>query len=153
MTLAEAKRAMGPTIRWENVPNLLVDFGGIAAKSGSQTLFYVIYEASSPLKASDPITMLMTENSAYQTHEGIGPGTPIAEAEKVYGQATLSFNWDNEGREFVKFSSQPSTLTFRTNGSPNDFDGRYATTQGQDFYSTRSYRSTAAIGAVWVSLP
>lgn len=153
MTLADAKRAMGPNIRWQNVPNLLVDFGGIAAKSGSQTLFYIIYEASNPLKDTDSIAMLMTENSAYQTHEGIGPGTSIAEAEKVYGQATLSFNWDNEGREFVKFANQPSNMTFRTKGSPNDFDGRYATTQGQDFYSTHSYRSTAAIGAVWVTLP
>lgn len=156
MTLAEAKRLMGPNVRWENVPNLLVDFGGIAAKSGSQTLFYVIYEAAGGApRDRDPISMLMTENAAYKTAEGIGPGSSIAQAEAVYGKATLSFNWDDEAREYVKFASQPVGLIFRTQGQPNDFDGNYPTTQGQSdsFYSTQRYHPTAAIKAVWVASP
>lgn len=153
MTLAQAKQAMGANVRWDNVPNLMVDFGAIAVKSGSTVLFYVVHEADHPLRDRDPVTILMTRNPAYKTIEGVGPNTPIAQAAQAYGPATLSFNWDDEGREYVKFANQPSALTFRTRGEPNNFDGRYASTQGDAFHSTTTYRPTAAIGAVWVSAP
>jgi hypothetical protein len=153
MTLAQAKRAMGANVRWENIPNFMVDFGVIAVKSGSTVLFYVVYEAAHPLRDRDPIGILMTKNRAYTTIEGVGPDTTIARAASIYGPATLSFNWDDEAREYVRFVNQPSSMLFRTQGQPNDFDGQYATTQGDAFHSTTTYRSTAAISAVWVSAP
>jgi hypothetical protein len=153
MTLAQAKRVMGSTVRWENVPNLMVDFGAIAVKSGSTVLFYVVYEADRPLRDRDTISILMTQNPAYKTSEGVGPSTTIARAASIYGPATLSFNWDDEAREYVRFANQPSSMLFRTQGQPNNFDGQYATTQGDAFHSTTTYRATAAISAVWVSAP
>lgn len=153
MTLAQAKRVMGSTVRWENVPNLMVDFGAIAVKSGSTVLFYVVYEADRPLRDRDTISILMTKNPAYKTSEGVGPSTTIARAASIYGPATLSFNWDDEAREYVRFANQPSSMLFRTQGQPNDFDGQYATTQGDAFHSTTTYQATAAISAVWVSAP
>ncbi|TAD77850.1 MAG: hypothetical protein EA001_09065 [Oscillatoriales cyanobacterium] len=153
MTLAQAKRVMGANVRWENTPNFMVDFGAIAVKSGSTVLFYVVYEADRPLRDRDSISILMTQNPAYKTGEGVGPSTSIARVASIYGPATLSFNWDDEGREYVRFANQPSSMLFRTQGRPNDFDGRYPATQGDAFHSTTTYRPTAAISAVWVSAP
>jgi len=98
--------------------------------------------------AGDELTLFIVSNPEYATAEGVGPTTTIAEAEAIYGDATLSWNPDNEGREFVTFANGPEgRIAFRTPGIGGNNVGLYA--DGE--FETNDYEDDAAIAAVWVS--
>jgi hypothetical protein len=89
-------------------------------------------------------------DDAFRTADGVGPGSTIAEASLAYGPPTLSYSYDNEGREFVGFAYYESLdVRFRVDSVPGDFGGLYPEDAGS-YATTTEYREGATIGSVWV---
>jgi hypothetical protein len=78
----------------------MVDLPAIHVIQEGENLFYLVYGSWETLEDNDSITMIATDNSQFRTAEGVGVGTTIQEAEAIYGEATLSYNTDNESREY-----------------------------------------------------
>jgi hypothetical protein len=151
MTLGELRKKLaGKAELGEDTP-LMVDFNAIPVSQNGEVQYYILHFATEPLTDSDPISFLMTKNPKYRTAEGVGPETPIAQAESVYGKATLNYNTDNESREYIRFANLPGrSLSFRTNGSPGSFAGIYESAQDGSYYETQKFREDAAISSVMV---
>lgn len=100
------------------------------------------------IQPDDKLRWFVTSNPEYQTAEGIGPGTLIAEAERLYGPASLSYHSEVESREFVTFENGPENISFRT-GSLEEA-GVYSPQEGP-YFQTETYREGATIRSVWVN--
>ena len=92
----------------------------------------------------------MTENPNYSTAEGITVGTSITKAEQIYGNATLSYNINNESREYVEFAQQPaSNIWFRPTSNNNGFAGVY-NEPTQEYNQTEIFEDNATINQIQV---
>jgi hypothetical protein len=128
----------------------IVDFDAIAVRQDGEVQFYILYLAGQSFTDSDVIQGLWTDNPAYQTTEGIGSGISIAAAEAAYGDATLSYNTDNESREYARFANQPaSNLSFSTGNGAANPAGIYAS-PASGYNETQEYRSEATIESILV---
>lgn len=108
MTLGAMKGALGTGWAFSSGDRLMVDFDAISVSRAGETHFLLVYPAHrSPLGDGDVVAILMTEHTRYRTAEGVGAGSRLADAEGTYGEATLSFSFDNEGREGVRFERHP----------------------------------------------
>lgn len=135
------------------VPNLvvgppgegpLVDTSGVTVSDQNGDLQF---NALSSGAAGSKLDLFTTENPAYQTAAGVGPGTSIAVAESQYGQATLAYNTELESREFVSFENGPENILFRTGSGAEA--GVYSSTDS--YNETQEYRADAKIQWVWLS--
>ena len=151
MTLAEVKQTLGAGYQFQDIPNFMVDFGAIAVSQGGEPELYLVYFAADPIRDRDRVPFLMTDNPQYKTAAGVHPGMGIREAARRLGPATLNFNYDNEGREFVDFQNAPAALSFRTSGAPGNFAGIYGATNDGSGRTTR-YHDDAAIQFIWVDV-
>ncbi|MGF1497912.1 MAG: hypothetical protein ACFB8W_13975 [Elainellaceae cyanobacterium] len=153
MTLGSLKQAMGPETEFIAESPFMVDFDAIAVRRNGEVLFYILHLAGEPLTEDGKIQGLLTINPAFRTAAGVGVGVPIAAAEDLYGDATLSYHTANESREYVRFENHPgNNISFGTRGggaAPVDFAGIYSTQSG-DYYETKEYREDAAIRAILV---
>ncbi|MGD2183431.1 hypothetical protein [Lusitaniella coriacea] len=151
MTLGELKQKLAQKADFgEEIP-LMVDFNAIAVSQNGEIQYYILSFASEPLTDSDPIPFLMTNNPKYLTEEGIGPSVAIAKAEEAYGKATLNYNTDNESREYIQFANPPAdNLSFRSDGSSEDFVGIYGESTDGSYYETTEYKEDATIESVMV---
>lgn len=151
MTLGELKEKLGTTAEFTVQSPYMVDFDAIAVSEAGTVQYYILYPAATPLADSDPIRFLLTDNPKYKTDTGVGPETPIKQAEEVYGDATLSYNLGNEGREYVKFADQPAkNITFNAGSAgDNSLAGVYPTSKNE-FQETSEYRENATIRSVLV---
>ncbi|MEO1146729.1 MAG: hypothetical protein AAFY26_14175 [Cyanobacteria bacterium J06638_22] len=114
MTLGELKAEL-PDATFEVQSPFLVDFDAIAVSQNGEAQFYILYLAGDTFDDTGVIQGMFTDNPAYQTAEGIGPGSAIADAEAVYGNAILAYNVENESREYVRFEQHPANnLAFGT---------------------------------------
>ncbi|MEM9539621.1 MAG: hypothetical protein AAGA60_08925 [Cyanobacteria bacterium P01_E01_bin.42] len=105
MTWGEVKAVLGPEVEYVLESPYIVDFDAIAVRQNGEVLFDILHPAGQPPQDDDLITSLQTNNSAFQTREGIRPGMTIQDAEKIYGEATL-FVSEIELRESVRFAEQ-----------------------------------------------
>jgi len=151
MTLGALKKALAGKAEFKVKSPFIVDFDAIAVIESGKEQYYILYPAGSPLADSDVIEALVTDNPDYRTAEGVGPGTPIKQAEAVYGEATLSYNTLNESREYVKFAKLPSkAIAFRTKATPSQqLAGIYPSSK-TEFKQTKEFQKTASIGSVEV---
>ncbi|WP_019509448.1 hypothetical protein [Pleurocapsa sp. PCC 7319] len=165
MTLGKLKQISDHKTEFKLISPFMVDVNAIAVSQGSIVQYYILYPAgttSHPDRVTptdeDLITTLMTDNFNYQTKEGVKVGTRIEEAEKIYGNATLSYNVENESREYITFSNyMPPNMRFRASyfkSSSNglSFSGIYPE-YPQVSYKTDKYREDAVIAAIEVSCP
>lgn len=151
MTFGELKKALAGKAEFQVKSPFIVDFDAIAVSQGGEEQFYILYPTGTPLKDSDVIEALITNNPKYRTPEGIGPGTPVTKAEAAYGEATLSYNTMNESREYVKFAKQPAqNISFRL-GAANDSSlaGVYPSAKSE-YNQTQQFKPTASISFVEV---
>lgn len=151
MTLGELKKALAGKAQFQVNSPFIVDFDAIAVVQGGKEQFYILYPAGVPLADSDIIEALITNNPNYRTAQGVGAGTPIQQAETVYGDATLSYNLANESREYVKFTQQPAeNISFRV-GAANDgsVGGIYPEAKGE-LNETKNFQKNASIRFVEV---
>lgn len=149
MTLGVLKQQLSGAEFTVKAP-FIVDFDAIAVQQNGEVQFYILYLAGQSFTDNDVIQGLWTDNPNYQTPAGVGAGTPIATAEQAYGDVTLSYNTDNESREYARFANQPAgNLSFGTgNGSANP-SGIYASPVG-GYNETKEYRADAAIDSILV---
>ncbi len=139
MTLGDLKAVLPPDTEYVVESPFIVDFDAIAVNQGDDTQFYLLYLAGESFTDDDVIQGVLTTNPAYKTAAGVGVGTPIQDAEILYGKATLSYNLANESREYVRFDNHPAgNLAFGLRG------GGSASTAYQGIYpdSTAEYNET-----------
>jgi len=150
MTLGTLKQQMGEGVEFEAQPNFMVDFDAIAVRRSGELLFYILHLTNQPFTDADSIQGLTTDNPLYKTEDGVGPGVSLQEAETRYGEATLSYNTDNEGREYVRFAEQSApNLSFATGNSNAETAGIYASPTG-GYNETQDYKEGATIQSVLV---
>ncbi len=151
MKFGELKKALAGKAEFKVKSPFIVDFDAIAVTQAGKEQLYILYQAGVPLNDSDVIEALVTNNPNYRTAQGVGPGTPIEQAETVYGKASLSYNTLNESREYVKFANPPSKdISFRTQapqGQP--LAGIYPSSKAES-KETKNYQKGAVIGIVEV---
>ncbi len=151
MTYQELKQQLGNGYDFQVNTSFMDGFEAIAVTRSGKVQYYIPYPAGTKFTNGDRIQHLMTDNPDYRTEKGVGPGTPIGQAESVYGGATLSFSKENESREFVGFGQQPSGLAFRSKPAKNrTFAGEYPESNSE-YLKTKKYDSKAAIGQITVS--
>ncbi len=71
--------------------------------------------ADAAVDLTRPILNLETFDPLIATAEGIHPGSPLADVEKVYGKLTKVTLSEIESRQYVEFAGQPAWLTLRLN--------------------------------------
>jgi hypothetical protein len=148
MSLKELKKRMGSGFEFPVQTNFMVDSDAIAITKAGKVQFYIPYEVGSKFTDTSRIEYLITENPEYRTKQGVGPGTRIRLAAKVYGRALLSYNDQNESREYIDFKQQPPGLTFRP-AAVGSFVGEYPK-NSQGIHKTQKYDARATIGRVEV---
>lgn len=149
MTLAQVKQTLGAGYQFQDIPNFMVDFGAIAVTQGGEPELYLVYFAAEPIRDRDRVPFLMTDQPRHRTAAGVHAAMTIADAAQRYGRARLTYNTDDEGREYVQFENAPADLSFRTDGSPGNYAGLYGPTQTGEG-STERYRPDATIQFIWV---
>lgn len=150
MSLGELKQQLGPEVNYTVQPAFMSDFDAIAVTQSGDLLFYILYLSGEPFTDTDIIQGLLTQNPIYQTSEGIGVGTTIADAEAAYGDATLSYNTSNESREYVRFERQPApNLSFATGNANQAAAGTYSNASG-GYNETKDYKDGATIESILV---
>lgn len=150
MTLGELKQVLGAETEFVVESAFTSDFDAIAVRQAGEVQFYVLYLSGETFTDEDVIQGLVTDNPKFRTAEAVGVGVAIAQAESVYGNATLSYNTQNEGREYVRFENHPaSNLSFGTGNSNQQTAGVYPATTA-DFKETQEFQPTAQITSVLV---
>ena len=143
-TIEELIDQLGDEYEVGDEVRITVDFDGHVVSRDGQVQFRAVF-------ADDPapeLTLFIVNNRDLTTAEGVGPGTTIAAAEAIYGDATLRWDPDEADREFVEFENQPrGGLRFRTPGIGGNNVGVYP--DGE--LTTDEYEPGARIAAVWIS--
>lgn len=162
MTLGQLKQKSDHDTEFNVIQSFTADLNAISVSKHGLVQYYILYEVDSSDNDqefvptdSDLITLLMTNNYNYQTKEGIKVGTPIKEAEVIYGNAILAYNVEGESIEYVSFGDyDPQNIRFRASyfkliSDGLGFAGIYPEYPGVT-YTTDKYQSNAAIAAIEV---
>lgn len=150
MTLGELKRLL-PGAEFTVKSPFIVDFDAIAVSQAGKDQFYILYPTLLRLADTDIIEALVTDNPNYRTAEGVGPGTPLKDAQTAYGEASLSYNTQNESREYVKFAKlNTKAIAFRVKPPQGKaLAGIYSSSKGE-LKQTKDFQQTATINLVEV---
>lgn len=111
--------------------------------------YYILYPSFKTLENTDPISLLVTNNTRYKTKEGIRPKQLIRDVENVYGDASLSYNDTLKNEEKIHFNKAPQSLWFSRYNTPKA--GMYASTNTSKF--TRDYKEGSVILFIGVKRP
>ncbi|AOX04623.1 hypothetical protein BJP34_31230 [Moorena producens PAL-8-15-08-1] len=153
MTLGQLKKSLGDKAKFEVKSPFIVGFDAIAVIQSGQPQYYILYPMGTPMGNSSVMEVLFTENPNYRTTKGVGPGIPLKLAEQAYGDATLSFNYASESREYVNFANLSQDIAFRmgvaANDTNNQFSGIYVKPL-KEYNQTQNYRDSATIKSVEV---
>lgn len=150
MTLGELKQSLGAGATFTEKSPFMVDFDAIEVSQGGEVQFYLLHLEKQPLKDTDLIQGILTRNPKYRTSEGVGAGTSIAQAEQIYGKATLSYNIQNEGREYARFEREPArNISFATGNGNQEAAGVYPAATSE-YNETQQFRPDAKIQSVLV---
>lgn len=149
MMLGELKQMLAGKAEFTVKSPFIVDFDAIAVSQGGENQYYILYPALLRLADTDAIEALVTDNPKYRTAQGVGPGTTIKEASAVYGDASLSYNSQNESREYVKFANlDTKAIAFRTKAPPGKpVAGIYSQSKGE-LKQTAYFQPSATIKLV-----
>jgi len=149
MTFGDLKRSLGSDTELAVKSPFIVDFDAVAIRQAGEVQYYILYLSGQTLSDTDVIQGILTDNATFHTAENIGPKTLLTEAERVYGQVTLSYNTQNESREYARFAKQPPALSFNTGNGNRTTAGIYSTPQS-DYNETQQFRDDAIIQSVLV---
>lgn len=127
MTFADLKARLDTDVEFEVRSPFIVDFDAIAVSQAGEVQYYILYLQGQTFTDQDVIQGLFTDNPKLLTAQGVGSGTLIQQAIATYGAATLSYNTENESREYVRFADQPfANISFGTGSAPENAAGIYA---------------------------
>ena len=150
ITYGELKNKLGDNFEFQVVSPFMVDIDAIAVSQSGKVQYYLLYLSSDTFDDNSIIEIIMTENSKYSTAEGITVGTSIKKVEQRYGQATFSYNINNESREYVEFAQQPaSNILFRPTANNYGFAGIY-NEPIQEYNQTKIFEDNAVINQIQV---
>lgn len=150
ITFAQLKQTLGDEVTFTVKSPFMVDFDAVAVSKGGEVQYYILYLANQPFNDNDVIQGLLTDNPKFRTAEGVGAGTTIADAVKAYGNATLSYNTQNESREYARFDRQPAAnISFATGNGNQQTAGVYASPTSE-YNETQQFRPDAKIKSVLV---
>lgn len=152
MTLAEL-RAAGQGAEFRYVQDYRDDLSALCARDGDGELYCAGVERSPSEKADAEASIIFTSNPRARTVQGVGPGTPVAAAEAVYGRATFFYSTETGSREYAEFVDGPaSNIAFRVTSptSAAGFAGVYGPAPGP-FFETERYVADAVIRGVEVT--
>ena len=148
MSLAALKQTLGSDTTFTVKSPFMVDFDAIAVQKGGEVQYYILYLAKQSFSDRDVIQGLLTDNSKFQTAEGVGAGTTLQKAMQVYGKVTLSYNTQNEGREYAQFDRQPApNLSFATGNGNTQTAGTYPSPTGE-YNQTHDFKPDAKIKSI-----
>jgi hypothetical protein len=148
MTFGDLKKALGTGFEFVAQSPFIVDFDAIAVKRSGEVQYYILYLAKQPFTDDDTIQGLLTKNSKFVTAAGIGAGSTLAQAQKAYGKVTLSYNTQNESREYARFERQPSNnISFATGSGASNAAGIYPSPTGE-YNETQKFKENAKIESV-----
>lgn len=153
MTLGEARAAL-PDVVWRYEPIYMVDFSADCAERDGEALFCALVYEDPDFAASAEIEALVVVSPALRAAAGVRVGMPLAEAEQMWGDATLSFHYANEGREYVDFAAAPESISARAalpGAEPGFHVGLYpAETANDEYQQTTDYKAGATIDSLWI---
>lgn len=150
MTVGQLKQVLGDSATFTEKSPFMVDFDAIEVSQGGEVQFYLLHLAKQPLSDSDLVQGILTKNPKFRTAEGVGAETPIAQAEQSYGKATLSYNIQNESREYARFERQPApNISFATGNGNQQPAGVYPAATSE-YNETGQFRPDAKIQSVLV---
>lgn len=150
MTFGDLKKALGAGYEFAVESPFIVDFDAIAVKRGGEVQYYILYLAKQPFTDADTIQGLLTKNPKFLTAGGVGAGSSIDKAQKAYGKGTLSYNTQNESREYVRFERQPANnVSFATGNGARKAAGIYPSPTGE-YNETQKFKDDAKIESVLV---
>lgn len=86
-------------------------------------------DVNAPVARNRKIIFLETFDPLMATAEGVHPGSPVEEVEKVYGRRQRVTLSEIESRQFIEFANQPSWLTLRLDYTGIFEEGQRKTTQ------------------------
>ncbi|HEY9629859.1 MAG TPA: hypothetical protein V6C84_21350 [Coleofasciculaceae cyanobacterium] len=150
ITLAELKQTLGQDVEFSVKAPFIVDFDAIAVRKGGEIQYYILYLAGQSFSDQDVIQGVLTDNPKFLTAEGVGAGTTLEAAVQAYGQATLSYNTQNESREYARFDRQPAAnISFSTGNGNTAPAGIYASPLSE-YNETQEFQPEAKIQSVLV---
>jgi hypothetical protein len=149
MNYGALKQALGPGVEFKVESPFITDFDAIAVRRDGKVEYYILYLAKQTFRDTDVIQGLLTQNPKFLTAEGIGAGSLLSKAEKAYGKATLSYNTQNESREYVRFERQPSGISFATGNGSKDASGVYSSPSGE-YNETQKFKDEAKVKSVLI---
>lgn len=150
MTFGQLKQALGKKAEFKIVSPFMVDIDAIAISKSGKVQYYILYPAGTTFSDANSIELLLTENPNFRTVEGVGSGMFLEQVETVYGEATLSYNTQNESREQVRFANQPAqNVTFQPTAPNQIFAGIYPFTSGE-YNETKNFYESALIRSALV---
>lgn len=150
MTLGELKTILGSDAEFTVESPFIVDFDAISVREDNEVQFYILYLAGESFGDEDVIQGLFTDNPKFRTDAGIGPGSSVSQAEETYGEATLSYNTQNESREYVRFAQHPAgNISFATGNANEDTAGIYPTST-EEYHETQDFHENALIQSMLV---
>ncbi|MBC2777635.1 hypothetical protein [Parasphingopyxis marina] len=147
-------------------PSYMVDFGALCARSDGEDAICAIFEnyEIESYAGGIGISAFSVQSDVCRTAEGVGPGSPIADAVAAYGPATFGFNYDNEGREYVRFENEPAGYAFRAESAtgealegdivraPGRHGGDYAGVSGDgSYFETDRAQPDATLWEIWIN--
>jgi uncharacterized protein YecT (DUF1311 family) len=153
MTLAQLRQRLDPQSSMLARRPFMVDVESIPIARQGVVQFHVLVPAGTNVSDATVIAALLTTNPAFRTREGVGPGLPLREAARLYGQPTLGYNTSNESRETVTFNQQPSRqIRFGVKGGATGLAGVYPLLR-REYRQTQRYHPSASISYVLVGAP
>jgi hypothetical protein len=120
MTLAELKKNLKSSARFETKTDFAPGYNAVAVKQQGKVQFYIPYPKNKKVTENDQIKFLVTDNPLYKTADGVSPGMSIKKASAIYGGAQLAFNPKAKIEEIVAFANQPGDLRFFTSGAESN---------------------------------
>ncbi|NBV83021.1 hypothetical protein EBR57_02735 [bacterium] len=125
-TWGRFKRALGPDTEYIE-GRFGLGYRGISVVQDNEEQFVVLFpEWKRRPEDTDPVSILLTYNRKYHTKEGIGPGTPISAAQKIYSKPQLTLDtktkqesvmFKNEPWDKIRFGLIPVTGEYTSSGS------------------------------------
>jgi hypothetical protein len=153
MTLAELKKTLKNSARFETQTDFTPGFDALAIKQKGKVQFYIPYPKKKKVNDNDQINILVTDNPTYKTAEGISPGMSIKKATEVYGDARFGYNPKTSLEEVVIFTGQPRELLFFSGGTErNGRAGIYPSKQqgNEQGFITNKYGNSGRIKRIAV---
>ena len=152
MTIGALRAALPAGVTLTSPHSFMVDIDAMSVVQDGDTLYHVLIAGGEPAGDDAGINLVGTMNHAFRTAQGVGPGTSLRDAARIYGPPRLSYNTNDESREYAVFPDAPRNILMRVSPYIEDgvFAGIYRTES--EYNETTEYDPAAIIAFMMVDL-